>query len=517
MASPNDAVKQKQKFFLYGIVGLIVTIAFLVVYVKKNSKPVNTGFERTTSPEVIEERYAGVKSAIDEREIWMAESSNRIDELERENSKLKNQLQSSIDVVKKQIKSEIKNELDSSRDEIKAELEQQKLLIEQKFNNIKPVVETNVIETNSVSDNQNVSSNVANKPFSSTDSGSPFAPKGTTTKPPVITHKYYDDGGRSIADYTGDDLVKEPEFTSISFNKNNVTQPTNITEKSVTGVGEKPDPSISGIQDNASGFSVENQMQGNVQANQPELKKADSYIPAGSFVRAILLGGLDAPTGGQSQQNPHPVLLKVEDLAQLPNNYQYDLVDCMAIGAAHGDISSERAMIRMETLSCIDKQNNVHEAPIRGFVFGEDGKAGTRGRVITKQGQILMNSLIAGIGAGIGDAFQQQAYSIQETGLGTVTSIQPDKLGWAGAGEGVSRALDRLSEYYISLAEKMFPVIEVDAGRAVDIVLTSGFELKGVRKQQTIEQADYTEELNQLSEVGKRVVSQVQNVTGVRQ
>ena len=34
--------------------------------------------------------------------------------------------------------------------------------------------------------------------------------------------------------------------------------------------------------------------------------------------------------------------------------------------------------------------------------------------------------------------------------------------------------MDRLAQYYISLAEKTFPVIEVDAGRTVDVVLTQG-------------------------------------------
>ena len=31
--------------------------------------------------------------------------------------------------------------------------------------------------------------------------------------------------------------------------------------------------------------------------------------------------------------------------------------------------------------------------------------------------------------------------------------------------------------YYITLAEKMFPIIEVDAGRVVDVVLTKGVTL----------------------------------------
>jgi len=38
--------------------------------------------------------------------------------------------------------------------------------------------------------------------------------------------------------------------------------------------------------------------------------------------------------------------------------------------------------------------------------------------------------------------------------------------------------MDRLARYYIALAEKMFPIVEVDAGRMVDIVLTQGISIE---------------------------------------
>ena len=44
----------------------------------------------------------------------------------------------------------------------------------------------------------------------------------------------------------------------------------------------------------------------------------------------------------------------------------------------------------------------------------------------------------------------------------------------AGLGNGIGKALDRLAQYYIRLAENTFPVIEVDAGREIDVVITKG-------------------------------------------
>ncbi|MFP5305630.1 MAG: type-F conjugative transfer system secretin TraK, partial [Gammaproteobacteria bacterium] len=47
----------------------------------------------------------------------------------------------------------------------------------------------------------------------------------------------------------------------------------------------------------------------------------DNFLPIG-FVSATLLSGLDAPTGGLAQTNPHPVLLRLSDNAWLPNRYR---------------------------------------------------------------------------------------------------------------------------------------------------------------------------------------------------
>jgi conjugal transfer pilus assembly protein TraB len=84
---------------------------------------------------------------------------------------------------------------------------------------------------------------------------------------------------------------------------------------------------------------------------------------------------------------------------------------------------------------------------------------------------------MTGIVAGIGQGFQQSATTYSTSALGTVGTVEPGKQFQAGVGAGVGKALDRLSQYYITLAEKMFPIIEVDAGRVVDVVLTKGVTL----------------------------------------
>ena len=201
-----------------------------------------------------------------------------------------------------------------------------------------------------------------------------------------------------------------------------------------------------------------------------------TFLPV-SFTRGTLLGGLDAPTGGQSQSNPHPVLIRLSDNSVLPNRFRGEYRDCFVIAAGYGDISSERAYLRTESLSCVRADGATLEVKIQGSVYGEDGKVGMRGRLVTKQGQMLANALLAGVVSGIGQGLATSSTDYSTSALGTVASASGADAYRAGLGTGVGKALDRLAQYYIKLAENTFPVIEVDAGREIDVVITKGVRI----------------------------------------
>jgi conjugal transfer pilus assembly protein TraB len=114
---------------------------------------------------------------------------------------------------------------------------------------------------------------------------------------------------------------------------------------------------------------------------------------------------------------------------------------------------------------------------IQGSVYGEDGKVGMRGRLVTKQGQMLANALLAGVVSGIGQGLATSSTSYSTSALGTIASTSGADAYRAGLGAGIGRALDRLAQYYIKLAENTFPVIEVDAGREIDVVITKGVRI----------------------------------------
>jgi conjugal transfer pilus assembly protein TraB len=142
----------------------------------------------------------------------------------------------------------------------------------------------------------------------------------------------------------------------------------------------------------------------------PPARDARRYIPSGTFTRAVLLAGLDAPTGGQAQRNPQPVLLRLADLAVLPNRFRSNVKECFVVGAGYGDVSSERAYIRTEALSCVTRDGRAAGHPREGL-RGRRGRQGRHARTPRLEaGQILANALLAGVASGIGHAFQMNRH-----------------------------------------------------------------------------------------------------------
>lgn len=200
-----------------------------------------------------------------------------------------------------------------------------------------------------------------------------------------------------------------------------------------------------------------------------------NFLPV-SFTSGVLLGGIDAPTGGQAQSNPLPMLVRLTDNAILPNRYRSEVKECFVVASGYGDISSERVYARTVNLSCVRHNGSTIELPIQGNLYGEDGKLGLRGRLVTKQGQILANALRAGIVGGIGQGFAQSGTSYTSSAFGTLATNSGgtgDQIRHGMAG-GVGHALDNLANYYIRLAEQTFPVVEVDAGRLAEVAITKG-------------------------------------------
>jgi conjugal transfer pilus assembly protein TraB len=220
--------------------------------------------------------------------------------------------------------------------------------------------------------------------------------------------------------------------------------------------------------------------------------KADSkkselsvYVPSGSNFEAVLLNGMDASTAIGANRTPTPALLRIKTEAILPNLQSYNLKECFVLVGGYGNMSSERVEMRTETMSCLDEAGAVWEGKIEGYLVGEDGKAGARGRVVSKQGALLAKTFMAGFVGGLGSAFTPQAVPVLDLAVGPTSSYQmpsKDQVVGSGISTGLNKSSQALASFYIKLAEQMFPIVELDAGRKMTIILLKGVDLKMEKK-----------------------------------
>ena len=221
------------------------------------------------------------------------------------------------------------------------------------------------------------------------------------------------------------------------------------------------------------------------QSSEQSAKHSEVFIPAGSILTGVLLNGLDAPTGKKAKKEPMPVLFRIKKEAILPNRFHVDVRECFLLAAGFGDLSAERAYFRGETFSCVRQDGGVIEVPMNAYATGEDGKNGIRGRVVSKQGALLAQSMMAGFLRGFSDAFGRNQIPVLMTGgLGSLSGTTPFQSAFSaqstegGALKGAGYAMERLSHFYMDMAEEIYPVIEVDATRQVNFILQKGTALK---------------------------------------
>lgn len=202
--------------------------------------------------------------------------------------------------------------------------------------------------------------------------------------------------------------------------------------------------------------------------NHPEI-----VLPVGSYVKAKLLTGVEAPEG-----NPYPVLMQLDFASIIPNHKNLDLRGCFMIAKAQGDLSTERVQMQATKLSCVSRGGRMFERDINGFVAdGKDNSFAVIGSVNTKQDRVAVMAFLSSVVEGVGRTIQMAQTTEQTAADGSSRKILTGNQGkYIGAG-GASDAAGMVAQWYLKQAQNLLPTINVGSGQDVWVVMNESVEL----------------------------------------
>jgi len=208
---------------------------------------------------------------------------------------------------------------------------------------------------------------------------------------------------------------------------------------------------------------------------------SENYLPPNSIATATVVVGVDATTTVKSQGDPLPVVLRITGPARSVYSegklLRTNLTGCVVNGAAIADLSAEKVYVKLQKMTCPQPNGRVAVVEVKGFIaFG--GKAGVRGRVVSRAGNLVGQAFIAGIFGGIGKGFatNSNAFLSQPTvnTTGSPAQLSPNQIAMGGLGNGIGTAGDKVSNYLIERAEQYQPVVEMPTGIQVEVVFLDG-------------------------------------------
>jgi conjugal transfer pilus assembly protein TraB len=235
-------------------------------------------------------------------------------------------------------------------------------------------------------------------------------------------------------------------------------------------------------------------------ANRPPKKPEplSLIIPVNSALESVMLSGINAKPSGSIASSVGsvtsandvgaPFVTRLKGDAILPNGWKLsDLGDCFLGGSGVAVLSAERVYAISNTISCISPDGEVYESPIKAYGLDVDGTQGIAGRVVNKQGAILMQAAITGIASGLGSALAPTALASSNTNAqsGQAQGFQtanPSLIAQTALGQGINQASSQLSKFYLEFARETFPVIEVVAGTRITWILKQSIEFKRIKK-----------------------------------
>lgn len=196
-------------------------------------------------------------------------------------------------------------------------------------------------------------------------------------------------------------------------------------------------------------------------------------LPAGSYVKAKLMTGVEAPEG-----KTYPVLLQLDYAYIVPNKHRVDLSGCFMIAKSQGDLSTERVQMQASKLSCVSKEGRMFEREVSGFVADDkDNSFAVMGTVNSKQDRVAAMAFLSSIVEGVGKAIQQAQTTQQVTPLGgSQSALTRNGAEYMAAG-GASNAASMVTQWYLKQAQNLLPTINIGSGQDVWVIMQDTVKL----------------------------------------
>jgi len=187
-------------------------------------------------------------------------------------------------------------------------------------------------------------------------------------------------------------------------------------------------------------------------------------LPIGSTVTGELLTGAFAT---KISGDALPVLVQLRSAYSGPNDTEIPLEDCLLIGKATADLSSVRARVEAVSLSCVLPDGTSFERAVRGYFTGEDGTLGVPGRWEFRSGRWLAN-LLSAMGTAAAGVYADVAIAESLAGANILGSVS------------TSDTTERIQEFFLQRAEEILPVVWVESGTPVYVVMLEGVTIDGL-------------------------------------
>jgi hypothetical protein len=205
-------------------------------------------------------------------------------------------------------------------------------------------------------------------------------------------------------------------------------------------------------------------------------REKSAFVAVGDSVRVKLLAGVNAPTDG----TPYPVVFKLHDDILGPDGSRLPLGEARLIAAAQGSLADSRALFRLTDLSVRLPDGQRRTYKVDGWVVGEDGIRGMKGRLIDHLGKAIGAATAIGASKGATEAlkatqttnFLSEDGSITQLATGDTASLLATSALAGGLGGWGDIIKDRINQ--------LVPHVEVLSGREATAVFAKSIVIDGL-------------------------------------